>query len=74
MTIFYQHIGERLWSRDVPRTIGTAKDGLRRFHLPDIDAHLTHLDPYEQNVLKSKLTDFAPGGLNRPGFPGDCLV
>jgi hypothetical protein len=30
VTVFYQHIGERLWQRDAPRSIVTSREGLRR--------------------------------------------
>ena len=31
LTIYYQHIGEVMWERDGPRSIGTPKTGVVRF-------------------------------------------
>jgi hypothetical protein len=36
LTIYYQHIGEVMWARDAPRSIGTSSAGLIHFSFRDI--------------------------------------
>ena len=62
MTIYYQHIGEVLWARDAPRSIGTPKRGVVRLHLSDIDRFLAQLEPFEMLSIRSKIVDLAPTG------------
>ena len=47
MTVYYQHIGERLSARDFPRSLGTLTDGLKRFRFEDVEEFLYHLSPLE---------------------------
>ncbi len=70
MTIYYQHIGEKLWARDAPRSIGTDADGLKRFCWQDIDPFLESIDGWgEQLQVRSKLASFAPTGFQIWGIP-----
>jgi hypothetical protein len=69
LTIYYQHIGEKLWARDAPRSIGTAKDGLKRFVWLDIEPFFKALDGWEVANLKSEVETLAPTGFQIWGIP-----
>ena len=69
MTIYYQHIGERLSARDFPRSLGTPTDGLKRFQFEDVSEFLDHLNPLEIADIKSKTQNFAPTGFQIWGIP-----
>lgn len=69
MTVYYQHIGEKLSARDFPRTIGTPKSGLVNFHWEDISNFLTDLDPAESRLLKEETQKFAGDGFQIWGIP-----
>jgi hypothetical protein len=69
MAIFYQHIGEKLWLRDAPRSIGTIREGLKRFSWLEIEPFLSDLDAYEVMTLRSKIVDLAPTGFQIWGIP-----
>lgn len=69
MTVFYQHIGERLWERDAPRSIGTDKVGLKRFFLNDVDPYLRHLNPSEYIDVRRTIQSVAPTGFQIWGLP-----
>ena len=60
MSIFYQHIGERMWMRDAPKSIGTKNDGLKRFQISDIEEFIDHLDPFEQMSTADAVKTLAP--------------
>ncbi|AWN41160.1 HNH endonuclease [Methylobacterium durans] len=69
MSVFYQHIGEALWRRDAPKSIGTPEGGLRRFRLPEIEKHLQNIPPSELAAAHSKMTELAPTGFQVWGLP-----
>jgi hypothetical protein len=69
MTVYYQHIGERLSARDFPRSLGTQSSGLKRFNFGDVAEFLDHLNPFETSEIKSKMQDFAPTGFQIWGIP-----
>lgn len=69
MSIYYQHIGEVLWQRDAPKSIGTTKTGVKRFEMSDIEPFLSHLEPFELLMICSKLVEFAPTGFQIWGIP-----
>jgi hypothetical protein len=69
MAVFYQHIGERLWQRDAPKSIGTREAGLKRFHVSDIENHLSHLDPFERLSISETVNQYAPTGFQIWGIP-----
>ena len=69
MTIYYQHIGEVMWERDAPRSIGTAKTGVVRFSFRDIEPFLPELDALERLAIQSKISDLAPTGFQVWGIP-----
>jgi hypothetical protein len=69
MTVYYQHIGERLAARDFPRSLGTREDGLKRFSLRDIEPFLRNLPPDELADIAAKLHDLAPTGFQVWGIP-----
>ena len=69
MTIFYQHIGERMWQRDAPRSIGSPDEGVRRFMLSDIEPFIDGIDPFEQLQLRATIEEAAPTGFQIWGLP-----
>jgi hypothetical protein len=69
MTIYYQHIGERLTARDFPKSLGTAGSGLVRFGFKDIEGFLEHLTPLELLDIESKCSQLAPTGFQIWGIP-----
>jgi 5-methylcytosine-specific restriction protein A len=69
MTVFFQHVGEAGGARDFPRTIGTVKDGLRRFHVGDLEKYLTHLPSGEIERLRQDTDKYEPQGFQVWGIP-----
>ena len=69
MTVYYQHIGERLSARDFPRSLGTPTDGLRRFRFEDVEGFVQHLNPLEIADIKSKTQHLSPTGFQIWGIP-----
>ena len=69
MTIYYQHIGEKLWARDAPRSIGATQNGLKRFSWLDIEPYLDAIDPLEALTMRAKIADLAPTGFQLWGLP-----
>ena len=69
MAVYYQHIGESLSQRDFPRSLGTPKDGLRRFQFKHIEEFLAHLSSHEQLEIQSKCAELAPMGFQIWGIP-----
>jgi len=69
MTIYYQHIGEALWQRDAPRSIGSSIDGVRRFSLNEIERFLDTINPFEQQAIRQIINDLAPSGFQIWGIP-----
>lgn len=69
MTVYYQHIGERLSARDFPRSLGTPTNGLKRFQFKDAEEFLQHLNPLEIADIKSKTQQLAPTGFQIWGIP-----
>ena len=67
--IYYQHIGEKLWARDAPKSIGTNLSGLKRFDWNYIEPDLSHLEPFEQLTIRSKIAELAPTGFQIWGIP-----
>jgi hypothetical protein len=62
MSIYYQHIGERLWERDGPRSIGLPDKGVRRFYIDDIRPFIDEIDPFERIKIENIISEFAPTG------------
>ena len=69
MTIYYQHIGERLSERDFPKSLGTPVDGLKRFTFGQIEDFLTHLSPFELAEIRRKTRQLTPTGFQIWGLP-----
>jgi hypothetical protein len=69
MTIFYQHIGEAMWARDAPRSLGTHLDGVTRFVWRDIEPYLDQVAPYELMEAHSKVNELASTGFQVWGIP-----
>src|SRR5215212_2286836 len=69
MAVYYQHIGERLATRDFPKSLGTREAGLRRFGLSDVEPFLRHLPPDELVDIAAKVRDLAPTGFQVWGIP-----
>jgi hypothetical protein len=69
LTIYYQHIGEVMWARDAPRSIGASDTGVVRFSFSDIEPFLTELDALELLPMRSKITELAPTGFQVWGIP-----
>lgn len=69
MTIYYQHIGEPLWRRDAPLSIGTEQGGIKRFGWADIAPFLGDLDEYEFQLIQAKIEELAPTGFQIWGIP-----
>lgn len=69
MSIYYQHIGEKLWARDAPRSIGYGSGGVRRFTYNDVEPFLDHLPPHEVLQIRSKIEELAPTGFQIWGLP-----
>jgi hypothetical protein len=62
MTIYFQHVGERLGQRDFPKTLGAPSSGLRLFHFNDIEPFLNDISDNEKDELRLRIHDFAPDG------------
>jgi len=60
--IYFQHVGERLSRRDLPKTVGTRERGLVRLRWRDVAPHLDNLTPTERDALEGTLTKAAPLG------------
>ena len=69
MSVFFQHVGEAGAARDFPRTIGTAKGGLRRFHVGDLETYLAQLPPGEVERLQRDADKYEPEGFQVWGIP-----
>jgi len=69
MTIYYQHVGEQMASRDFPRTLGSKSAGLKRFSFEDIAPFLQHLSPMEVLDIKATVSQLAPTGFQIWGIP-----
>ena len=69
MTIYYQHIGEVLWKRDAPKSIGSHENGVVRFSANDIERFLNLLNPFEQQQIRDTIHKFAPDGFQIWGLP-----
>jgi len=69
MTVYFQHVGEAGGARDFPRTIGTAKSGLRRFRIADLESHLTNLSGVEIERLRQDTGTYNPDGFQVWGIP-----
>lgn len=69
MTLYYQHIGRALWTRDAPRSLGSDDGSLRRFHLDDVERFLTDLPPPELAALREIVGELAPTGFQIWGLP-----
>lgn len=69
MTIYYQHIGEVMWARDAPRSIGTSSAGLIHFSFRDIEPFLKELDAFELGSIERQSRKLAPTGFQIWGIP-----
>jgi len=86
VTIYFQHVGERLSRRDLPKTIGTRERGVVRLRWPNVAPYLSDLSETERATLERALTKEAPGGFQMWGSalrakrvlrqlsPGDYLL
>ncbi len=70
MKVFYQHIGETLWDRDSPRSIGTPPQNLRKFSFDEIVPFLDSTTPMEIDVARRAIDSMAPKGFQIWGLPG----
>ena len=73
MTVYYQHIGEKLAARDFPRSLGDEVGGLKRFNFEYIEEFLQHIPPYEVSSIKAKITTLAPTGFQIWGIPSGAM-
>lgn len=69
MTIYYQHIGEVMWARDAPCSIGAPSTGLVRFSFRDIEPFLKELDTFELVSIQRQVAKLAPNGFQIWGIP-----
>ncbi|MFO3796831.1 MAG: HNH endonuclease [Anaerolineales bacterium] len=69
MTVYFQHVGEKGGQRDFPKTIGTARSGLKQFSFDEIAHYLRNLADSEQDALRDDLQKFAPNGFQIWGIP-----
>lgn len=69
MAIYYQHIGEALWQRDAPRSIGSPINGVQRFSLSDIEPFIDELEAFERVSIQATIEDLAPKGFQIWGVP-----
>ncbi len=69
MSIFWQHIGDANATRDLPRTIGTPRSGLREFHLDDIRPHLSDLGPIQDADLRRNFARIGTASFQIWGLP-----
>jgi hypothetical protein len=69
LTIYYQHIGEVMWARDAPRSIGTSSAGLIHFSFRDIEPFLKELDAFELGSIERQSRKLAPTGFQIWGIP-----
>lgn len=69
MTIYYQHIGEVMWARDAPESIGTPSNGLMRFSFSEIEPFLKELDTFELASIRAQVAKRAPSGFQIWGIP-----
>lgn len=69
MAVFYHMIGDKLWDRDGPRSIGSPGGALRLFQFADIEPFLTALDPVEIQLIKERTQQLAPDGFQVWGVP-----
>lgn len=74
MTIYYQHVSVEGAARNFPRSLGTITDGLKQFHLSDIEVHLQHLKHEELQNMREYIGEFAPTGFQVWGFPSSNHV
>lgn len=74
MTIYYQHIGEILWKRDAPRSIGTKANGVVRFFLHDIERFCSDLTPFERDQIRETIQKTASDGFQIWGIPSGAKV
>lgn len=69
MAIYYQHIGQPLWRRDAPKSLGDDEGNVRRFHMHDIEEFLSDLPPPELQALRNMTGEVAPTGFQIWGLP-----
>ena len=69
MAIYYQHIGQLLWRRDAPKSLGDDEGSLRRFDMDDIEEFLSDLPPPELQALRNMTGEVAPTGFQIWGLP-----
>lgn len=69
MAIFYQHIGQSLWRRDAPKSLGDDEGSLRRFDMDDVEKFLSDLPPPELQALRNMTGEVAPTGFQIWGLP-----
>jgi hypothetical protein len=67
--LYYQHIGERLWQRDGPESVGSPKRGTHRFHIRDIEPYLEHVPASERAAATEAVGQDSPDGFQIWGLP-----
>lgn len=73
MTVYYQHVGERMAQRDFPRTLGTPDVGLKRFVFDELRSFLQDLNPLELAEIEDKVSELAPTGFQIWGIPSGAM-
>lgn len=68
MSVFYQHIGQAMWARDAPISLGSENE-LQRFKMSDLEGHLSDISPLIVDNLKILETSVAPTGFQIWGLP-----
>jgi hypothetical protein len=73
MTIYYQHVGEGMAQRDFPRTLGTARSGVKRFTLDEVRPFIEALNPLEVAEISDSVQELAPTGFQIWGIPSGAM-
>ena len=74
MAVYYQHIGEALWRRDAPKSLGSDDGSLRRFHMVDVDEFLSDIPSPELAEVRSVANELAPTGFQIWGLPNGAAA
>jgi hypothetical protein len=69
VAIFYQHVGQLMWRRDGPRSIGDQTGELRSFAFSDIEPFLEPVDEAERDLMRQRTQTSAPTGFQVWGIP-----
>jgi hypothetical protein len=69
MSVFWQHVGNSNARRDLPRTIGTPRTGLREFHVDDVRPFLSAVSPIQDGSLQRNLSRIGQSAFQIWGLP-----